>query len=313
MKKIKTSLLTLGATLIAASTLFAATAYMDPVGAVVVTCFGGAPTDTRISIPFQQSPIFVGAAVSDGTAGSIDLTGAGLTPGLTGDYVLVRDGALEGELLDITSNTADIVDVATSAVGLSAGDTVTISKHWTTLDIVGDFADQDALLLYDSTAPGINKGASDIYTNWSGTWYNTIFQVVDDYPLYPGESFIVRNNGATTDLVLAGNVPMNDTRLYVMNVGTQQDNYIGMMCPVGIGVVASGLTLADQDAILVPDNINPGINKGAIDIYTNWSGTWYNTIFQVVDNDPLEPGVGYIFRKGGAGTDSVTGTVPYNP
>ena len=339
MKKIKTSLLTLGATLIAASSLLAATAYMDPVGAVVVTCLGG-PSDTRIALPFIQSPSFVGTVAS--VAGSdVTLTDAAFTPGEFDEvagaapvghpvyYVMVNDGALEGGILDITTNTADTVTVADSTAGLVAGDTVTITKHWTFADIVGGatqtvIPDGSTVLLYDSTVAGINKGAMGVWSFYDGFgWYDPSFNAADTQVLYVGESFIVRNSGAVAsgdvDLVLAGNVPMNNTRLYVMSAdGNDQDNYVGMMCPVGIPTIDTGLNVDDRDKIMIPANDVVGINKGAKDIYDWYAGfNWYNNAFQVVDTTPpLPPGEGYIYRKTGQGapaTDTALGTVPYNP
>jgi uncharacterized protein (TIGR02597 family) len=344
MKKIKTSLLTLGATLIAASSLFAATAYMDPVGAVVVTCLGGpvsGASDTRISIPFMDSPVFVGTVAS--VAGSdITLTGAAFTAGEFDDvdgppyayaeyYVLVDDGSLEGGMLDITTNTADTVTVADSTSGLVAGDTVSICEHWAVTDIGGDlanpvFKDQTKLFLYDSTAPGINKAPYTSYTYWTdeatyGTWYDGSFNVVDAVTLYPGDSFVVRTVGteaADVELVLSGNVPMNNIRMYVMNDGSDQDNFVGMMSPLGVPTLDTGLGITDQDKIYVPANTAPGINKAPSASYTYWTDyasywTWYDGVFNDMNAVPLEVGWGYIYRKVGNATpiETVVGTVPY--
>jgi uncharacterized protein (TIGR02597 family) len=310
---------------------------MDPVGAVVVSCLGG-PSDTRITLPFMHSPEFTGAA--DSVAGGvITLTGAGFTAGAFDEdaahanyYVLAQSGADEGDIFDIVSNTADTVTVADSGA-LAAGDTVSVCKHWTVSEIAGNlsnpmFVDQTTMLFYDSAEPGINKAANPVYTYWTdeatyGTWYDPAYVVVDDYPIYPGESIIIRNNagvGADVDVVFNGNVPMNHDRLVVYNNGSAQDNYVGMMCPVGQPTFDTGLGINDQDLILVPDNLSVGINKGAAIIYTYWTDhatyfTWYDPAYQDMNAVPLEPGWGYIYRSAGNATpvEEVAGTVPYMP
>lgn len=283
----------------------------DPVGAIKIDFPANA--DSTLSLPLTQPAVFEGP-IESVNAGASTITldnGDSWTVDEFIDaphYALIMTGTDEGMFLSILANTADTLTVELGAgdtlANLVSGDTLAVIPYWTPPAVFGDNAPAGVqLLLFDGATPGINVSASDtIFYNGSNWISLTDFSVVDEMILYPGESYIVRNQSASPfSVVLAGGVPMAAHRSVIATLlaNEPQDTRIAYLSPVDTPIGESGLGFNAGDQILVFDEDAAGLNKSSTQTAFYNGSQWIDlTTFQdVSDTLILSPGRGYIYRR----------------
>ena len=295
----------------------AETAYTTPVGYVSLgdTTTGQpavkAKTDVLVSIPMDRSATFRGVSSSI-VGNTINFLSPAFGSFTATPYVFkIESGTKSGLIALISSNTASSVTVilpsGESLAGVTGADQISIRPAWTLQSALGATLPAGTqVLAYSGSAAGINLGADLIYefdgTNWLDGF---TFGIADNVVLFPGESFIVRNNSTSpiASLVLTGEVPMSRSRNIVSNLalGTGQDNFITYISPVAeaIGASSLGLISTPGDQVFEFDNGLAGINKSASSI-VEWDGTnWLDGFtFNIVDTTfKFQSGKGYIVRR----------------
>ena len=249
----------------------------------------------------------------------------------------LASGAKEGLVLPITNNGTNTVTVTVSASDnltgvLASGEQIDIMPYWTPATLFPTPPPVGSELIgFANPDNGVNVGASEVYQYaGSNAWEDGINGGSATHaPLQFGTSFILRNAGASTiTLSLVGGVPMTAHRIRISTQAnnTEQDVAIGYMSPIaerlstiGLpaynpadptnsnnlkqGQVASanalGFPVATGDSIIGFDNNEPGINKGAAEVY-QWTGSAFEDQINggiITNSVTLKPGFGYIFRK----------------
>ncbi|WP_309396949.1 hypothetical protein [Cerasicoccus maritimus] len=198
----------------------------DVMGGIVVTIQGD-DSYNFISVPFVNSPAFVGQATG-GSATTLDCSTASWTVDefATNYFVEITSagtgdtGLGEGLMVDIVSNTATQLTLADdiSSYSLEGDETFTIREHATLSSLFGE--NNSAGLLGGSTA-----GAADEVRLWSPSeqkfytyFYSTIYnrwapssapftEDSSDEIVYSDQGVVIYRKGAgTLDLVLSGAV-----------------------------------------------------------------------------------------------------------
>ena len=297
--------------------LGAETAYTTPVGYVSLgdTTVGQpavkANTDVLVSIPLNRSSVFQGVSASI-VGNMITFTGTSFGSFTATPHVIkIETGVKSGLSALISANSNTSVTVALPAgeslTGVTTLDSISIRPAWTLLSTLGATLPAGTQVLsYSGIASGINLGADLIYefdgTNWLDGF---TFGIADNVVLYPGESFIVRNNSASpiASMVLSGEVPKSRSRVIVSNLapGTGQDNFVTYVSPVNenIGASSLGSVSTAGDQVFEFDNGLAGINKSASSI-VEWDGVnWLDGFtFGIVDATfSFQGGKGYIVRR----------------
>jgi len=318
--KIKNTLITIGAL----TSISYGQVTTDVVGYVSLGADNGgaaipAQSDVTISIPFVQNAegIFT---VSSFTQNSVTFNesmtaGAFNLPGSGAPYMIeVSSGRDEGIYLEIASNTADTVTLSGFGTDffseLAAGDTITIRKAWTLATALNSNLPTGVTLLTFDNTGGINASASSQFI-FAGTWFNAATGVnADDTVLYPGESFILRNNSQTAiqDLTISGTVSTTESRVTLRkDTSAPQDTRFSYFSPIDETLIESNLSLiaTNGDSILTFDNNDARLNKSASNQYTYFAdfNTWVDAQGANANDVPLTAGQGYIYRR----NDTATG------
>jgi uncharacterized protein (TIGR02597 family) len=328
---------------VGANTLPASTrrVYRASVGGVTSEPFGFnklsllGNSDTVFSFAFTR-PEFAAGLVGNVSGSQIQVNGPpDWTPGQlvyqTGVqpntyYLFIYSGALEGRSYTITNNGTDTVTVNSkgddlTALGLLAGDRVSIIPYWTLGTAFaggnGIYPNTNPLpvnsptevLLPDLNGTGKNRSASKTFFYWQGAWRATDEGNVnkDDQVLLPNTSVIVRHNvaGSTVCTVPGGVIITKiSIRLAVWASG-QQDNFVSLARPMPVSLDDSGLIssgafspspslLSRTDELLVFDNTLAAKNKSASATYFYWNGAWRE------QSNPSNLGAVQVFTPGTA-------------
>ena len=242
MKKIKTSLLMLGATLIAATSMMAASFILDPVGVICVNAL--ASSDTWCAMPFHAPPSFMGtvSSVSSNVITVNENHNWSANQWANAYYVIIgikktTPSDREGLMLTITANgantlTVNLADGGNAAIDgyVPSGCQIKIIKYWTLGTLFPDndgsaatppkgiqgssgliFGDRKTQILTpDVTTAGINLAAAASYFYYTGTnspgpgWRdaNATSILANDTILYPDQTFIVRQQTDATATTL---------------------------------------------------------------------------------------------------------------
>lgn len=321
--KLKTIFL---ASIITASSAFGQ-AKSDVVGYISLGNTGGGDavpvnTEVTVSIPFvkkAEATLTVGSVAGNVITVSETITSGNFnTPASGAPYMLeVASGADEGIFLEVASNgtnTITLTGTGTDALsGITVGDSVFIRKAWTISTVFGTtLPDNTFISTFDST--DVNASAATQYTIFGGAWFNsTTGAPADHVILYPGESFLYRNNSTTpvTSLTIEGIVPTTKARIALKkDTAAAQETRFSYFSPVDETLANSGLSAIanDNDYISFFDNTATGVNKSASTQYTFFGGNWYNsTTGANADAEVLKGGEGYLYRRVDAlATDSVS-------
>lgn len=331
MKIAKTTLLLTGASL-----FLSAGISLSQAQSVSTIPVGYVTTDVPANSDGILSPALHRAALYSGSVGSVadvDTIVVSGTPGFSadeyaggGNFVIFTSGDREGLWAVINANTTDSIDLTfvTQDLGsvaddrVEAGDTFEVVPFWTPATLLpeGSTAAGTQLLVYSRSQPGINLSAVSIYTLFDTFgWYNGPDDVNNE-PIYPDESVVVRNKSSEVlSIVQAGAVPMSSYRtvLSLVSAGVQQDIRLtsGLPAQVAIRDLIDPGSSGDGDQILLYDQDQLGENKSAVTIATYFDGFgWYSGPTELNDY-MLQPGEGFVYRK--AGTNASDVVVDYTP
>jgi len=316
--KIKNTLITIGAL----TSLACGQVTTDVVGYISLGADnGGAAVPTRsditISIPFVQNAEGV-FTVSSFTQNSVTFNesmtaGAFNLPSSGAPFMIeVSSGRDEGIYLEIASNTTDTITLSGFGTDffseLAVGDTITIRKTWTLATVFDSNLPPGASLLTFDNTGGINNSASSQFI-FAGTWFNAATGGnADDTVLYPGESFILRNNSNTAiqELTISGTVPTTESRVTLRkNTAAPQDTRFSYFSPIDETLIESNLSLiaSNGDTIFTFNNNNAQRNKSAFNQYryVEAINTWFDSQGNNANNFPLIAGEGYIYRRSDSG------------
>ena len=317
---IKTFSLLASASLLTLSSLSAVST--DPVGYVTTTI--PANSDGLLSTALHRSALYSGSVASIPDSNTIQVSNV---PGFSadeyaggGNFVIFTSGDREGLWAVIDSNDADTIDLTfvTQDLGEDAedrvevGDTFSIIPFWTPATLLPEeeTVAGTQLLVFSRNQPGINISAASTYTHYDTySWYAGATDV-NDSPIFPDESIIVRNK--SSDLISvtqAGNVPMATYRTVLSTVseGVQQDIRLTTGLPAAISVrdlIDPGIA-GVGDQILIFNQDQAGENKSAAvtaTYYENYG--WYAGSTEINDYI-LEPGQGFVYRKAAANTADI--------
>lgn len=306
----------------------------DPVG--YVTFAVNANSDQRLGVPMQRPSVFAGAATS---ISQQVVQASGIESLSEAHFLLVTSGDAEGQWEEIVSSSSGEVTLAASIANFSVGDSFTIRPFWTLDTLFPDggaipassdpFNPSGLVLLNNPNAVGTNLSLASFYFYNDGTvgdpgWFNAnTFAPAGNVVLSPEVSFAIRNRtGATSDLVIAGDVPMSNTLAVVSRSAGRQDNVIFNPLPIPVSLANSNLVDAGAfspssdpfnptDTLLVFNPANIGINSAASSFYFYNDGTvgdegWFNAnTFEPADSVQLSGGGAFIIRKG-TSSDSVS-------
>jgi len=231
----------------------------------------------------------------------------------------VLSGNREGQILLVVSNTADTLTVSAQAGDdplesgkeIVSGDTLALSPAWTleTFLPVAALPDGVFFLTFDGGS-GINMAATKQYYIYNGKWNDLDTFSPANPILYPGESYVVRNQTATDIMSLTVSGEVSPAKHHIVLVGgatAQQDTRFGYMGPVTEMLDDAGVPAVDGDFILFFDNTTTGINKAASKQYYYFGGQWNDLDTFAPPNPPvgLIGGEGYVFRTAAAAVDKV--------
>jgi uncharacterized protein (TIGR02597 family) len=295
-------------------------------------------SDNIVSIPFGRAPAI--AVLVSSVSGNIITAGG--SPGWTANqfvyasgtqsntyFVRFTSGAAAGKVYTITANAADALTVnlgSDSLAAVAANDSFSIEAYWTLGTVFPNGTGVNVspttgnrnteILIPDLTSTGINLSASKIYFFNSGIWKQVGQGSTshNDDVLEPHVYFVVRHNVATnTTLTSVGRVistPIAAT--LAAQIGSQQDNYVGLQRPEpvslsGSGLIQSGAFIASPlpgtrtDELLTFDNTVVARNKSSDASYYYWQGAWRQVGGGTNDFGSaliFQPGTGVIIRKG---------------
>ena len=298
-----------------------AQSYTDPVGAIAVTAKSG--SDTGLSVPFNRSPVFVGAIKEIAGGNTITVHGSpswSLDEFATvGHFAMLGSGVKEGAYFTILTNTTDSLTlelVETDLTGVSAdlndpslGDSIQIFPYWTPATLLPSDLPQGAQIFLYDLATTINKSPATVL-NYNGTDWIRGFSFANDFLLHPYESFVLRLPESTdVEIVFAGAVPMNQHRVVFNNdngsgTGVQTDFRTTFMSPIPATVNEMDIGFSTGDQLLIFDNSQVGINKSPSTIL-NFNGTDWIRGFSLANDFVIEPGQSLVFRRASSGSTEV--------
>jgi uncharacterized protein (TIGR02597 family) len=300
----------------------------DPVGYLTTSI--PANSDGLLSPALHRQAAYSGSVESVSDADTIAVSG---TPNFTSDeyaggayFMLFTSGDREGlwavvdgngiDSVDLTFVTQDLGTVANDKV--VADDTFQIIPFWTPRTLLPEAATTHGtqLLVFSRTQPGINLSASSTYTLFETFGWYAGATDVNDFPIYPDESVVVRNKSANPiALVQSGNVPMAAYRtvLSAASSGVQQDIRLttGLPSSVAIRDLIDPGSIGVGDQILIFNQAQTGENKSASITATYFETFgWYAGATELNDY-LLEPGQGFVYRK--AASNSTDVVVTHSP
>ncbi|GAA5494534.1 hypothetical protein Rhal01_00696 [Rubritalea halochordaticola] len=282
------------------------------VGYNTVTC--PVNSDTIVSVPFLNTSDSISTTVSGAPSGTTYTTFtlanvSGLTTDQYADmyYVRFTSGQLEGEIFQITGNSATTVTIDTldgsgaTTTKIEDGNKFTIYKFWT-LDTLFPPSTQNTiipapssllalsqtkLMLPPVNADGVNNPPSRTFYILSGQWRE--FGSPDnagDTLLWPDTYFVIRHSSNAPEATTYRPSGQVDSTNFVIplrsRAGGSQDNYVAIPRPIAVKVKDLGLTTSGDnksfeardstfdtkyDRILVFDNNAALINKAASATY----------------------------------------------
>jgi len=298
----------------------------DPVGVVTLTVPAG--SDAALATPLHRAEVFQGAVLQVDSSSVITVSGS---PGWSLDqfsmshYIFVKSGNKAGSFAVISSNTASQLtlsyvseDLQLGQVGgLVNGDSVAVIPFWTLSTLFPDSSTPDGaeVLLFDRESSGINLSSSQTFTNFDDYgWFNGSTEG-NDMPIYPDESFILRTpTGSPMTISFVGNVNMDINKLILTLVESSvtQDIRISSTLPIPIGLqqfIDPGAQ-GDGDEVLFFDNSASGVNKSSTQSAVYFDGFgWFNGSTNMNDF-PVNPGEGIIYRKSGDNNSELAVVVP---
>lgn len=274
------------AAFLAASTAFATTS--DVVGYTTTTLPGGAG---NIFAPaFVNADSFAGAISEASSGATSTLTVSGtlssgafdettdvsfVSKGYPQYYVEVLndtnagDGLdTEGLIIDIVSNTdtAVVVGVDTSSLGVQGDEDIAIRKHITLASLfansTGLTAYTDVITIYNEDGAG--TAVSHLPDGTGGFVSNADFTTVtSDAPVYPGTGFVINNPSAVT-ITPVGTVKESDTQVVIY--GGSVVNIVSCLKPVSSFDMASdgrlGDALGDYTDVCTPYSTDGSLTAG---------------------------------------------------
>jgi hypothetical protein len=286
----------------------AETAYTTPVGYVSLGNAGAVPanTDMTLAIPLERPAVYAGAAA--GFAADV-LTVSG-TPAFTvnqftsSPHILkVESGAASGVIALITANTADSITVAfqniDSFAGLVATDKISIRPAWT---VKSFFA--------GNTIPDFSE-----FGVWEADWFDQADDSdANNIVIYPNEGFRLRNTSATaiSNLVVAGEVPKAQSRVFVNGEAAQQDTRVSYFSPVTETIGTANIGAGNFDQLLAFDVTATGLDNAPAFTYYYFDGLWYDASddSDVTNSVQIQPGRAYIYRSEAGRADTVLADTP---
>lgn len=295
-----------------------------------------AGTDVFASVALLRPSVFAGA-ISGVSGNVVSISG---TPGFTASpaagsfapspgvpyIVQISTGARAGLIALITANDASSLTLAVQAgdnlTGVVAGDLVTVREATT----VSNFFESSPVpagtqvLGFSGTTPGVNL-ASDLIFEFDGSdWVDTnSFESAANVVLFPGESFVIRNQSvsAITSIVVTGEVNATNVRTILPASGVSQDIPFSYFGAGGepIGSSSLGAISSPGDQILLTDSTAAGLNKAASTIIEFDGSGWVdtNSFEDVSATFKFEPGVGYFLRAASSGDRTLSDVPAYVP
>ena len=298
-------------------------------------------SDTVLACPFARPEAAAGRVLgaADNVVTFKGAPGWSVNQFVTGGAVtdhfclLVASGAKEGAAYAITGNSSDSVTLdldGDSLTDLAAGDRLSIVPHWTLATLFPSGAGvhvsptpgerPSEVLFPNVNATGINSSPIRTFYLWDGSW-REVGQgeaIRDHEVVYPDTYFIVRHNIATaTEFVSSGQVLAGKVMTWLgVNSAGKRDNFLALQRPIATTLAASGLVESGAfapsptpgvrtDELLVFDNTIARRNRAPSATYYYWNNAWrkIGSGPASFDDAPiLEPGVGFIIRKGPAAT-----------
>ncbi len=256
----------------------------------------------------------VGGVITAGGASSLTSTGAawGVNEfSTTPHYVLMSDGAKEGNIFQIVSNTADTLTLTSGDFTANVNDSFRIYQHNTLGSIFGpdpvakgvvggfDPATADQILFFD-TASGNFKTffyknidddfiGNDVLNGWVDAVDNTV-EITNTAIIPPNRGFVYvrRDSGSDLDVTVFGDVIDNSITVQIV----PGYNLINVPAPVATGVTLgnSGLAPNDpDDPIDLSIHLAAGFDPATAEPIFIWNGSGYDTFFFKNVLDDFEP------------------------
>lgn len=303
----------------------AATAYTTPVGYVSLGNSGAIPatTDMTLAIPLDRSAAYAGTTSS--VSGST-LTLAG-TPGFTVNqytatpHVLkIESGTASGLVALISANTADTVTVlfqnSDSFAGVVATDKVSIRPAWTVKSLfAGNTLPNFCELGVWEGSVGTDLAPDKVYYNFNGDWFDQSDDSdANNIVVYPNEGFRLRNTSAVaiSNLVISGEVPTANSRVFVNGDAVQNDTRISYFSPVEEIIGVANMGAGNFDQLLAFDVTASGLDNAPAFTYYYFGGSWFDAAddSDVTNTLKLQPGQAYIYRSEAGRADTLLSDQP---
>lgn len=299
----------------------------DPVGYVSLGNAGTVPglTDMSVAIPLDRPVEFAGTVLS--VSGS-DLNFSG-TPGFTAGaftatvpyIVKIESGAKAGLVALVTANDVDTTTVSfqntDTFAGVLAGDQVSVRKAWTVSSFfagntVPDFCEFG---VWEGIASGIDLAPDKVYYNFGGNWFDQSDDSdANNVVIYPNEGFRLRNTSATaiTNLVVSGEVPTTNSRVFVNGDAGQQDSQISYFTPTSEIIGNANIGAGNFDQLLVFDVTQTGFDNAPAFTYYYFGGSWFDASddSDVTATLQLQGGQRYIYRAEAGRADTLLSDQP---
>lgn len=265
----------------------------DPVGFVTIDLPAG---NSTLAMPLVTANAFAGetTGIAEGGGETVFTFSGGLSAGAYDEgtsypthYLMITTaGANQGVVLDVISNTATTVTVASEVVtslGLSSTETVVVRSHTTVGDI---FTGATGLTGFvDSLSFFNDDGSQDTYL-WSGTnFVDGGFASQDARPVYPGQGLIFFC-GAPVSIVNTGSVSTTPVQIPVYSgsavnfVGTvtPSDNLSDGTTPVTLGSLGFGSQLTGFVGSVKFFSADGALTSASSDTYL-WDGSVFRDEF----------------------------------
>lgn len=239
-----------------------------PVGFNKITCLSG--SDTHVSVPFHQKPVFFGSLSSASNGSSTFTFSNSLSADVTATphYVKFTTGTdVEGKWFDITGATSSSITVDTNGdtTNIPQDTTFKVIPHWTfdtlfpasvhatdsdstihlTTGSIG-FQRGTEVLFPDYNTPGVNKAPKRLFFMLSSGWVERLEgEVFANYPsadneiIAPNSTLIIRQSSALTETtyIPKGVVETAKSEILLQTAtSTQIDNPVAIDRPIPIAL-----------------------------------------------------------------------------